>query len=89
MLATAAQEDFHEFIDDEQYEGQAEAEQPLVAVQRGQAQTSLQEAKFSRQVDEQQGQTIEQQLVSIMQDIPVERCQGFTVAADTIDDNEE
>ncbi len=52
---SAAQEDLDDLVDDEQYEGQAEAEQPLVAAERGQAQAALQETQFSRQEDEQQG----------------------------------
>ena len=89
MLAAAAQEDLDDLVNDEQGDGQADAEQPLVAVQRGQAEATLQEAQFSRQEDEQQGHAVEHHLVSIVQDIPVERGQGFTVAAETVDDNEE
>ena len=89
MLAAAAQEDLDGLIDDEQGDGEADAEQPLVAAERGQAQAPLQEAQLGRQEDEQQGHAVEHHLVSIVQDIPVERGQGFTVAAETVDDNEE
>ena len=89
MLAAAAQEDFDDLVDDEQGDGQADAEQPLVAAERCKAQAPLQEAQLSRQEDEQQGHAVEYHLVSIVQDIPVERGQGLTVAADTVDDNEE
>ena len=89
MLAAVAQEDFEDLVDDEQGNGQADAEQPLVATERGQAQAALQETQLSRQEDEQQGHAIEHYLVSIVQDIPVERGQGLTVAAETVDDNEE
>ena len=88
-MPAAAQEDLHDLVDDEQGDGEADAEQPLVAVQRGQAQAALQEAQLGRQVDEQQGQAVEHHLVSIVQDIPVERGPGFTVAAETADDSEE
>ena len=89
MLAAAAQEDLYDLVDDEQGNGQAYAEQPLVPAERCQAQATLQEAQLSRQEDEQQGYAVEHHLVSIVQDIPVERGQGLTVAADTVDDNEE
>ena len=89
VLAAASQEDFEDLVDDEQGNGQTYAEQPLVAAERCQAQASLQEAQLSRQEDEQQGHAVEYHLVSIVQDIPVERGQGLTVAAETVDDNEE
>ena len=89
MPAAAAQEDLDDFVDHEQGDGQPDAEQPLVAAERGQAQAALQEAQLSRQEDEQQGHAVEHHLVSIMEDIPVERGQSFTMAAETIDDNEE
>lgn len=85
----AAQEDLDDLVDDEQDNGQADTEQPLVAVKRGQAQAPLQEGELGRQEDEQQGHAVEHHLVSIVQDIAVERGQGFTVAADPVDDNEE
>ncbi len=80
MHGTAAQEDLHDLIDEEQDDGKADAEQPLAAVKRGQAQAVLQEGQLCRQVDEQQGQAIENHLVSIVQDIPVECGLGFAVA---------
>ena len=89
MLPAAAQEYLHDLVDDEQSDCQANAEQPLVAVQRGQTQATLQEAQLSGQVYEQQGHAVEHHLVPVVEDIPVERGQGFTMAAETIDDNEE
>ena len=56
----AAEDDLHDLVDDEQGDGHADAEQPLVTAERGQAQAPLQEAQLGRQVDEQQGQTVEQ-----------------------------
>ena len=76
----AAEDDFHDLVDNEQSDGHADAEQPLVTAERGQAQAPLQEAQFGWQIDEQQGNAVEHHLVFIMQDIPVERCPGFTVA---------
>ena len=90
MFAAAAQENLDDLVDDEQSDGEADAEQPLVAAQGSQAQTALQEVKLGRQDDEQQGQAVEHHLVSIVQEIPDwERAQCFTVAADAVADNEE
>ena len=84
MRAAAAQEDLDDLVDEQQGDGQADAEQPLAAAQRGQAQAPLQEAQLGRQNDEQQCQAVEHQLVSIVQDIPVERAPGFILAAETV-----
>ena len=79
-MPAASEDDLDDLVDEEQGDGKPNAEQPLVTAERGQAQSPLQEAQLRRQVDEQQGKAVAQDLVSIVEDIPVERCLGFTVA---------
>jgi len=54
---TAAQENLDNLVDKQQGNGNDDTDQPLVIVQRGQAQDSLQEAKLSRQDCHQQRQS--------------------------------
>lgn len=86
---TAAQENLDNLVDKQQGNSNDDTDQPLVIVQRGQAQDSLQETKLSCQDCHQQRQSIEVQLVSIMQNVPVESGGCFAARAEAHNNAEE